>query len=72
MKTTIVRALALIDALPWPALLLCCTGLAAACLWMIGSLPLPVFLCVGFVVVKLAVVGFVMAIRRRRRRDYQL
>jgi hypothetical protein len=72
LKTTLVRAIAIIDALPWPILLVCCSGLAAACLWLIRSLPLPIFLFIGFVVVKLAVVGFVMAIRRRRRPGYRL
>jgi hypothetical protein len=54
------RALRAIAVLPWPALLVCCIGLAL----IISILPLALFLFILFMAVKVVVGAFVIDSRR--------
>ncbi|MFK3738141.1 hypothetical protein [Massilia sp. TN1-12] len=57
------RALDAIVAMPWPAMLACCLGLAL----LISILPLALFLFVLFMLVKLVAGAFVIDRRRAMR-----
>jgi hypothetical protein len=56
----VVREIAV---MPWPAMLVCCIGLAL----LISILPLALFLFVAFLGVKLVVGAFVLDANRNRR-----
>jgi len=53
-----------IAVMPWPAMLVCCVGLAL----IISILPLALFLFIAFMALKLVVGAFVIDARRSRNR----
>jgi hypothetical protein len=61
------RAARTIVAMPWPAMLVCCIGLAL----VISILPLAFFLFVVFMAVKVVVGAFVIDARRTRPHAYK-
>jgi hypothetical protein len=61
------RAAGAIVAMPWPAMLVCCIGLAL----VISILPLAFFLFVVFMAVKLVAGAFIIDARRTRAHAYK-
>lgn len=61
------RAGRAIAVMPWPAMLVCCIGLAL----IISILPLALFLFIAFMGVKLVLGAFVVDGRRNRREQYK-
>ena len=56
-----------IAVMPWPAMLVCCIGLAL----VISILPLALFLFIAFLALKLVVGAFVIDARRTRPTHYK-
>ena len=61
------RAARAIAVMPWPAMLVCCVGLAL----VISILPLALFLFIAFMALKLVVGAFVIDARRTRPTEYK-
>jgi hypothetical protein len=61
------RAARTIATMPWPAMLVCCIGLAL----VISILPLALFLFIAFMAVKLVAGAFVIDSRRTRPHQYK-
>jgi uncharacterized membrane protein len=60
------RLMRVIAVMPWPAMLVCCIGLAL----LISILPLALFLFILFMAVKLVAASFVIDRRREVREQY--
>jgi hypothetical protein len=56
-----------IAVMPWPAMLVCCIGLAL----IISILPLALFLFIAFLALKLVAGAFIIDARRSRRARYE-
>jgi succinate-acetate transporter protein len=61
-----------IAAMPWPAMLVCCIGLAIVFTLITSVLPLALFLFLVFMALKLVIVAFAVHSRSKRGDDYQL
>jgi Flp pilus assembly protein TadB len=61
-----------IATMPWPAMLVCCIGLAIVFTLITSVLPLALFLFIVFMALKLVIVAFAVNSRRKRADDYTL
>lgn len=60
-----------IAVMPWPAMLVCCIGLAIVFTLITSVLPLALFLFLVFMAIKLVIVAFAVH-NRNKRDDYKL
>ena len=61
-----------IAVMPWPAMLVCCIGLAIVFTLITSVLPLALFLFLVFMALKLVIVAFAVHSRSKRGDDYKL